>query len=146
MHYSTLVVVDKPENIEDVENAVNERLAPYHEQHFDWHQIGGRWTGLLDGYDPEKDSANIGADKRVKWPTEWVSHPGDIAPLESLTDEQYAKFHHVVCEYGWFAPERYVPWAEGDAAAKFQAQEMPPLAWLKEHHPGALAVVVDCHS
>jgi hypothetical protein len=26
---------------------------------WDWYQVGGRWTGFLDGYDPEQDPKNI---------------------------------------------------------------------------------------
>lgn len=35
-------------------------LSTYNPQsEWDWWKIGGRWTGFLDGYDPETDPANI---------------------------------------------------------------------------------------
>ncbi len=50
----------------DVEAAVAEQMAPFEENEewfadgsrWDWYQIGGRWTGKLDGYDPNADPAN----------------------------------------------------------------------------------------
>lgn len=61
MHFCALVVIP-PEG--DVEQAVTEAMAPYDEADesasiafWDWWQIGGRWTGHLDGYDPRSDEA-----------------------------------------------------------------------------------------
>lgn len=62
MHYSTLVLV--PKDTEIVRDAVDDLLAPYNEnlpgpeKHWDWWQIGGRWTGVLSGYDPTADPQN----------------------------------------------------------------------------------------
>lgn len=46
---------------------------------WDWWQIGGRWTGVISGYDPDKDPENFDFDRgEVKWPTQWVLHNGDV--------------------------------------------------------------------
>jgi hypothetical protein len=169
MHYGTLVVFrEKPE---DLEAAVDELFKPYQDQHWDWYQIGGRWTGSLDGYDPDSDPANVetcplcagtgkrldgmsvangcngcgGKGKRAVWPTQYKRHDGDIVPIERLTQEQIDKhFAHVVCEHGWFAGERYQPW--NDNGDKFPKIELPPAEWLKKEYAGGIAVVVDCHN
>jgi hypothetical protein len=57
MHYGVLVIVE-PDSLSSIEAAVEEALAPYQDKEWDWYQIGGRWTGALDGYDPELDPAN----------------------------------------------------------------------------------------
>lgn len=62
MHYSVLVLI--PEADLPVEDMVAAMLAPFnknqHEEgHWDWYQIGGRWTGRLSGYDPQADPDNI---------------------------------------------------------------------------------------
>lgn len=121
MHYLAFVAV--PRGV-DVESAIEEVLAPHKEKYdddtdelsgfWDWWQLGGRWTGHLDGYDPEKDPANIetcflcrgtgkrtdfpaeqmawcggcngcrGKGERVKWPTEWKARAGDVAPAREV--------------------------------------------------------------
>jgi hypothetical protein len=64
MHYGNLVIV-KRERAEketfDLEQAVEAAMGPHEENggFWDWYQIGGRWTGTFDGYEPEKDPANI---------------------------------------------------------------------------------------
>jgi hypothetical protein len=171
MHYSNLVIVPKTD---DVEAAVKEAMGPHEDDggFWDWYQIGGRFTGYLDGYDPERDSRNIvacefcngigevvvevgvgdsprkcrrcnGTGFETKWPTRWASHPGDVIPIEDLTDKGYLGFYRIVCPRGIFERERYVPWQEeGD---KFVPLEMPPLEWLKQEFPDHLVVVVDNH-
>ena len=169
MHYCVLAIFDEPKTVDTVKEAVEELLAPYCDIRWDWYQIGGRWTGLFDGYDPDKDPNNLvgceycggtgkrtdievangcnaceGTGKRLKWPTGWAVRAGDILPVDKLTGE-HLDVHDVCCEgYGWFASEDYVPWANGDA--KFTREELPPLDWLKKTYPNGVAVVVDCHS
>lgn len=65
MHYANLVIVKrKGEGVDaelfDLETAVAEVMGPHEEQggFWDWYEIGGRWTGTLDGYEPDKDPAN----------------------------------------------------------------------------------------
>jgi hypothetical protein len=153
-----------------LEGAVKSVMGPHEKEggFWDWYQIGGRWTGTFDGYAPDKDPANIevcrlckgtgkrtdikvesgcngcaGTGQSVRWPTEWKDHPGDVVPLESVTEEQLQKFYRVVLPdgYGNFACEKYAPWADD----KFPKQEMPTLKWLKETFPNHYAVVVDNH-
>jgi len=72
MHFSLLVITsEKPD-----EAKLAELMAPFcqtpmpdrvlsagelhdNERKWDWYQLGGRWTGHFDGYDPETDPANI---------------------------------------------------------------------------------------
>jgi hypothetical protein len=62
-HYSNFVIIERPEDgitEEAIEAAVNEAMGAHEDQggFWDWFQIGGRWTGVLDGYDPETDPKN----------------------------------------------------------------------------------------
>lgn len=164
MHYSNLVIIEKTDDVAAAVDAVMER----HSEFWDWYQIGGRWTGIFDGYNPEDDPANIvecnlcngtgkredmevangcngckGTGKHPKWPTEWAQRAGDVVPVESLTEDQLAKFYRIVShDYGVLGGERYIPWAE----TKFERNEYPPLDWLKSQHSGCLAVIVDNHN
>lgn len=90
-HFAVLVLIPQGE---DVQFGVTRRLAPYDENgewfaegsRWDWWTIGGRFTGLLDGYDPEKDPLNTevcdlcdGTGTRTKpvpGKPEWVPTPG----------------------------------------------------------------------
>lgn len=173
MHYSNLVII---EETGDIEKAVEQAMGAHEDKggFWDWYQIGGRWTGALDGYDPEKDERNIktcslcggtgdrkdlsppewkaecggcngchGTGKEIVWPTSWAKHPGDVAPIETVTDEAFGRFYRIVTPFGrHYERERYTPWAED----KFQKLDMPPLAWLKKEYEGHLVVVVDNHS
>ena len=87
-----------------------------------------------------------GTGKMTKWPTEWVGHSGDVAPIESITEETFRKFYRIVTyDRGAFTPEQYRPWRE-ELNEKFLKLETPPLDWLKKEYAGCLAVVVDNHS
>jgi hypothetical protein len=44
---------------EECEGKGTRRTTYNQDSQWDWYQVGGRWTGLLDGYDPEKDPANL---------------------------------------------------------------------------------------
>ena len=178
MHYSNLVII---EATDDIDSAVERAMGPSEENggFWDFFQIGGRWTGLFDGYDPEKDPANRetcficrgtgtrhdwpqgtsqswiakcggcngcgGTGEAVKWPPQWARHKGDVASIESLTDEQYARFYRVVdgVRNATYGGDDYLPWRERD---HFVKRERPPLDWLKREYPGHLAVIVDNHS
>lgn len=66
MHYHCEIVI--PDD-GDVSEHVERLMSPFRDTEsegqarpafdFDWYQIGGRYTGSKDGYDPEKDPANI---------------------------------------------------------------------------------------
>lgn len=177
MHYSALVFLEgRPENVEEKVAAV---LAPRQGDEWDWYQIGGRWSGHLSGYDPEKDPANtetcnlcqgtgqrpgaleqfgaawvkemkgcngcLGKGTRVKWPTQWQRHDGDVRPVEDLTDA-HLQVHAVICEgRGWYTSERYEPW-HSELSQTFPKQDLPPRAWLQEEYAGGLVVIVDYHN
>jgi len=116
MHKGIILIV-KASDRDEAQSEAEDFLIPYEDQVLDWWQIGGRWTGILDGYDPEKDPINIetcpqcngtgkrddligrrmkednpdftcnsckGEGKRVKWPTQWEEHKGDILPLDKV--------------------------------------------------------------
>jgi hypothetical protein len=61
------VEVTDPTNREEIEAAVQFQMEPYDENgewfadgsRWDWYQIGGRFTGVLDDYDPSTDPRNI---------------------------------------------------------------------------------------
>ena len=159
----------------DVTAQIESALAPHKNTEWDWYQLGGRWTGMLGDYDPTTDPANREpcdlcggtGDRQIsrqetsptphgcnrcqgtgiaqKWPTEWAKHPGDVLPLEQLTQEQLDGFYAVVQGGHWFARERYTPWAK----RPLQSQEMPTLTYLhglkSKWCPQPLVVVVDCH-
>lgn len=55
MHYLCLLVTAKKPQI-DGDRVVGLRHVP---DRGDWYQVGGRFTGHLDGYEPDKDPANI---------------------------------------------------------------------------------------
>ena len=58
MHQHVVILV-KAANREQAINAANKFLEPYGDNLvFDAHQIGGRWTGMLTGYEPGKDPQN----------------------------------------------------------------------------------------
>ena len=137
MHYHAEVYL---ETNEDFETQIENIMEPYYEEKevmlhteewtddtgklhketywrnpngfLDWYQIGGRWTGEHDGYDPEKDEANWercihchGTGIRdnapcnacshhdtpkgimIKWPTAWAQYEGDIAKVEDISEE-----------------------------------------------------------
>lgn len=156
MHHSNLVLI---ELIDDLDTAVWKAMEHGQNVWWDFYHIGGRWTGLLDGYDPLSDPDNtekcefcdetgkcpelervLGTDKcpdpdcvngrKPKWPIGWKRHSGDVIPVERLTEEQLAKFDAVVVDV------RY----KDDLGENF-----PTLDWLKSTHKGFFAVVVDNH-
>lgn len=60
-HFGVIVLIDKPDTLteESILAAVDAVLDRYRDDKFDWFQVGGRWTGHFDGYDPEKDPATL---------------------------------------------------------------------------------------
>jgi len=159
MHYSNLVIVKREEHF-DLDAAVEAAMGPHENDggFWDFYQIGGRWTGAFDGYDPEKDPANIkvcalcagsgtrtdmtvangcngcnGTGKAVEWPTQWKRHDGDVIPVSELTQEHWEKFHRFVLPdgYGVQGGEKYIPW-DGDVHGHFLELPKPPLEWIKK--------------
>lgn len=122
MHYHAEVWIPQDGDIKEVEKQVSVAMSPYNEERveekdsvrtfWDWYQIGGRWTGSKDKYNPEHDSNNIitcrfchgtgkrtdmegqngcnvchGTGKELKWPTEWAIHHGDIIHVSDCPEE-----------------------------------------------------------
>jgi hypothetical protein len=54
MHYSNIVIV-KPEPTQSIKDAVTEAMQSGYDDWWDFWQIGGRWTGFFDEYDPNAD-------------------------------------------------------------------------------------------
>lgn len=85
-HFAVVVLTKAAADDRDAVLADVERLlAPYDEagewfadgSRWDWWQIGGRFTGALDGYDPGEDPENLtacevceGTGTRPEWPVE----------------------------------------------------------------------------
>jgi len=96
MHKGVILIV-KADDKDEAQTRAEEFLEQYGDGDvWDWYAFGGRWTGLLDGYEPDKDPNNIkvcdlcgGTGKRVDmvvengcngcqgkgeavtWPTQW---------------------------------------------------------------------------
>lgn len=142
MHYGNLVIVRvEDEKTFNLDEAVEKAMGPHEEEggFWDWYQIGGRWTGLFDGYDPEKDEANIkvcnlcggtgtrpdmkcesgcngcgGTGKSVEWPTQWKRHEGDVMPVALLTKEAFEKvLSHCAPRWIWGLRQREISAVEG---------------------------------
>jgi hypothetical protein len=63
MHYLIGVILPFKYDGDKLHEAVGEVLKPWDENdnengHWDWWQLGGRWTGTWSEYDPEQDPAN----------------------------------------------------------------------------------------
>lgn len=65
MHYLIGVILPFQYGDEKLAEAIEEILKPWDENdgdnengHWDWWQLGGRFTGVWSGYDPTKDPAN----------------------------------------------------------------------------------------
>ena len=99
MHYHAEVwLPDLPED-KTLEELITAEMAPHIESYpedgegprvgfWDWYQIGGRWTGEHDRYKPETNPDNLDqATGKVKWPTQWASHPGDVIMVTDLPDD-----------------------------------------------------------
>lgn len=94
MHYLSYAVI-KNDPSQTLEEQISTILGPHEENYdgderigvWDWYQIGGRWTGHFDSYDPTTDPANIGPNSKTKWPTDWKRHSGDIIALDTLPDD-----------------------------------------------------------
>lgn len=56
MHYFVAVLI--PPTCKNVEKEVKKLLKKHNGRKWDWYQLGGRWTGAYDGYDPSKDRKN----------------------------------------------------------------------------------------
>ena len=144
-HYCALAVL--PANTEDLDAAVDELMRPHQEDWdddhtdgwWDWFQIGGRFTGWLDGYDPEADPANIDENGDVKWPTQWVRWSGDVARWADVADRVAERPPFTVVYLGGVAHRKV--W---DGNELIDVDQVP--AALAAIPADAIVVVVDYHS
>lgn len=184
MHYGILVIVepdvdsDDPNEApsrEEITDAVAEAMRRYRDSHWDWYQIGGRWTGHFNGYKPEQDPANLetcdlcggtgdratfrnepralqvpegcngckGTGQKVKWPTAWAEHHGDVIKVAELT-EKHLEVYAVLADGYWHGGDEYEPWRPEDGQVR--RRPLPPLDYLKDAHRGSYAVIVDAHN
>ena len=132
---------------------------------WDWWQIGGRWTGMLDpSYDPEKDPENAercflckgsgqrsggacaqcqGTGKTTAWPTSWAKYSGDIMPIENIPPN-VTPFALLTPDGEWHEHGRMGWWG-------MVSEEKEDFLWADEvrgllkRWPGTIVVVVDCH-
>jgi hypothetical protein len=167
MHYSNLVIVKrKGEGINndfDLEKAVEVAMGPPEDDggFWDWFQIGGRWTGTFDGYDPMKDPANQkpcdlcgatgkrtdsvaeayphlkcngcdGTGIQTEWPTQWKHHDGDVMPVAHLTEDHLREFYRIVLPNGYGVYARERWLPWREANSMMEEQEMPTLAWIQK--------------
>ncbi len=171
MHYSNIVIIESSPD-RSVNDAVAAAMEFGKDSWWDFWQIGGRWTGFFDGYDPDSDEslkevchlcngsgtrkdmaiANGcngcgGKGKSTMWPTKWPTRNGDIVPVSALTEEHLTEAFRVICE-GYtqeFGGEEYRPWIEHGKGEMFVKRDKPPLDWLKKEFANYLAVIVDNH-
>lgn len=124
MSHATLLIAPTKEQISNlggkIENVIAWEMQPFDENEewfrdgsrWDWYSLGGRSTGLLSGYEPWKDPANMetcdlcngtgtrldgmkvadgcngcsGKGERQKWPTQWEDHSGDVAKVAQVLE------------------------------------------------------------
>lgn len=86
--------------------------------YWDWYSIGGRWTGLIDGYDP------------------------DIAPVTACIERKTVPFVVVTPDGKWNTMRAWRTEEEEKDEAKWAEEVLS----LYERHKQCIAVVVDIHS
>jgi len=183
MHYSNLVLI--PANGKDidgkkqsVDKLVEAAMGPHEEDggFWDWYQIGGRWTGALDGYDP-------GGDPDNQYKCDLCNGTGkrndEIGKKHRETDPSYGcngcngtgtaiqwptgfKRHPgdimPVSKLTEEQLKRFyrviTPWGKFENERfepwrkkdKFRSLDMPTVEWMKEEFKDYVCVVVDNHS
>lgn len=165
---------DEPDaSCEDCRGSGTYRSTRNPQAKWDWWQIGGRWTGTLGEYDPEKDPANIetcdlchgtgkrrdmvvaggcngcrGEGRRVKWPTSWRAggaEVGNVAPaLEILKDDKRIPFAIVTPDGAW-SEKGKMGWFGCVSDAKGKDDWRAQARQIVEAHADCTAVVIDCH-
>lgn len=164
MHYYILVFTE----IKPTKDHIDNILAPYYEDEWDWYQKGGRWTGVLDGYNPEKDetllevcnlcdgtgtrtdmkvengcNGCLGKGNRIPWPTEWPERDGDSQRVKDVDWKDPDKI-----PYAFIAKE--LLWMKKNLWTGKSHIENPDfkVAWVEalEKFKDGWATVVDCHN
>lgn len=175
MHYCNLVLIEKTL---DIKGAVAKAMGPHEDEggFWDFYQIGGRYTGALDGYDPETDPANMEpcdlcngtGDRKDLSPPDWkekcngcngcsgkgrrVKWPTQWSERAGdcipieALTEETYQCWRVVTPYGRYYERERYEPWHEALKDRFPKQELPPLNWLKTEYPDHLVVVVDNHS
>ena len=150
---------------------------------WDWYQVGGRWTGVWSDYDPRTDPDNVetcalcggtgtrpdmvvkdgcngcgGKGAAVKWPTEWVDCPADIARWGDVRESVIENPPYAVVGSELFAKrERYNPegrfpdWEAGETNDDIPNEERKFVQTndvataLEPITDDCTVVVIDCH-
>lgn len=160
MHTRVAVIIDKPNDVtlKEVESLVDIVLSPHFGVEYDWYQIGGRYTGTFDGYDPEADPNNKevcslckGTGKRtdmevvngcngcsstgisIKWPTQWGFHDGDVVSVADALKSDI-----------WITP---IVTPDDWTEIEYEDDTVGRQEWvgLLSKYPDKWLVVVDCH-
>lgn len=148
MHYAILVVAEglssrsRPGR-EHVEEAVEGCMEAWRGTWFDWYQIGGRWTGLFDGYDPEDDPANL-AQCLLCWGTGVRSDDVGIEqkmPEREIIDAGHKRFGQIGWCNGCDGRGMAVEWPTGFKAHDGDWIEVENLT--EEHLRSVYRVVVE---
>lgn len=178
MHYGVIAIV-RPEgqmNREHLSKLVDVVLEPYGEgREWDWFQIGGRWTGHFDDYDPSTDATNVEVCDICGGTGDRATHRGEPREQQHETGcngclgkgtrtkwpTQWAPYAGDIKpvealtekDYEVFALAVDGYWHGGEDyipwaedGGKFQKRPMPPLEWVKKTYVDCLAVIVDCHN
>ncbi len=138
------LIIHRPCSLEERSTVIEAALTPFYEDtssgseepQWDWYQIGGRWTGLLDGYDAEKDPANLDANGEPKWPTTRRERAEDTQPVQNWPE--------TVRPYWLLTPD-------GKILGCASEQGIADVAWpnwhrsLRERWDGFAITVMDCH-
>lgn len=137
------------------------------DSHWDWWQIGGRWSGALkEGYEPSEDPRNIetcrfcygegkredgetcvqcgGKGKSVKWPTQWANSEGNIVPVEDMP-ESFIPYAVVTPDGEWHQKGKMGWWGISTEEKEEEEWEKACKDAFEKHKGTHLAVVVDCH-
>jgi len=155
MHYYLLAIIPK-EKTANVSEALDVLMAPHNKNRWDWWVVGGRWCGVLTGYDPRTNPVNYrdcyvcmgsGNEKGKTSPCcacggvgkEFElreKYQGDVMPASMIewTDERFP--------YSLLLPDTsWLNKTENKRNPTWQKR----VEGLLKHHQDDVAVVVDYH-
>ena len=122
---------------------------------WDWWQIGGRWTGWISGYDPEKEPENADPESpgKAKWPTQWKLHYGDVCTVDEIRRSGKNPYCVVSQDYGWYSVGDQYTFDINDLEASRENEDKAREEWptkyqqhMAQFDGNRICVVVDFHS